>query len=105
MELLTVGPGISLRFCLLLGLYYSYWVAVSSFDMRASAKSTFIFVFMFDCWLLEACFILGNGGEQLCEQSYWEVEEGDTVLGIYCIREESIFNEELSKILYVLKEQ
>ena len=60
--------------------------------------STFIFVFMFSCWLLEACFILGNGGGQLCEQGYWEVEERDTVFGIYCIREESIFNEEKPNI-------
>lgn len=37
-------------------------------------------------------------GGQLCEQGYWEVDEGDTVFGIYCVREESIFNEEKPNI-------
>ena len=51
---------------------------------------------MFGCCFLEACsFLKGNIGEWIWgREAVWElggVEEGEAVVGMYCMREEPIF--------------
>lgn len=90
-ELLIVAPGIFLTFCLLLGLFYSYWVAVSSFDLRVCHVYLYLH---FHVWLLVLAGLLyseeemkGSGSVKGKGVGYWEVKGGETVFGIYCIRE------------------
>lgn len=76
------------------------WVALSNFDVMVLFSSYYI-LFCYDP--LEACSLLmrrkkgsGSGWEGSGEK-LGGVEGGETVIGIYCMRKESIFNKRKNK--------
>ena len=71
------------------------WVALSSFDVMVLFFSCYILYYYYP---LEACSFLmrrkkgsGSGWEGSGEE-LGGVEGGETIIGIYCMKKESIFN-------------
>lgn len=80
-------------FCLLLGLFSLYWVALSSLTERACL--TVSYFVLFDCPLLEDCSFLkskwkenGSGGKERWG-GHRRVGGRGKLVGMYCMRRET----------------
>lgn len=86
-------------FHLFLGLFSSCWVHMSSLGVSVSCLVFILLCFsMFDCCLLGNCsFLKGSRGEvnlEMRQGQRWlgDMEGWNTVVGMYCMREGTIFN-------------
>lgn len=94
------GSRVSLTLFLLLGLFSFCWVALSSLGVGAFASLNCI-LFIVCVWLLSLGGLLfsdgrwrgsENGGQRGCWGKLGGVEGGKIVAGMFCLKEESIFN-------------
>lgn len=82
----NIGSGVS-------PLFWSYWVALPSLDMRAFAQSYCILLCCIQFISLDACFsflffLKGNREVVDLGRELEGEEEGEYVVGIYCVRED-----------------